>query len=424
MKVFFRRIHLYLSFAAGLVILVACLTGALLVFEKDIQMATSKERYYVAPGGTPLSTADLLQRVKDSFPDAKINGVKWYAAADRSVEVSVAFPKKKEGAGNAARKDSGNAVVKTEAGPKAGGKETPKAGAKPERQPGFTIFVNPYTGVILEKYSYRETSFYTVFALHRWLLGGEDSVGKLIVGISTLLFLFILITGIVLWWPRTRKIMQQRLSIKWGASWKRVNHDLHLVLGFYSALFLFVFAFTGLAWSFEWFNKGIYTVTGSPEKAPPPPKSAYALEATAQKPAVNYDGVLQQARALHAGATFYNVQTPKDATDPVTVQLLPKDAVHESATHALYFDRYTGASLGDLAWKERSLGARVRGTFKPVHTGSIWGLPSKIIAFIVCLFGVTFPITGTIMWWNRTRKKKARKAGKPVPVDDVEEELA
>ncbi|RYY95424.1 MAG: PepSY domain-containing protein, partial [Chitinophagaceae bacterium] len=333
---------------------------------------------------------------------------------------------KEGGKPEGARADSGKASGKPEgsvaAGPKGSGKEAPKAGAKPERQPGFTIFVNPYTGAILEKYSYRETAFYTVFALHRWLLGGEGSVGKYIVGISTLLFLFILITGIILWWPRTRKIMQQRLSIKWGASWKRVNHDLHLVLGFYSAIFLFVFAFTGLAWSFEWFNKGIYTVTGSPEKAPPPPRSQYVLEAKAEKPVMSFDAVLQQARSLEPGAEFYSVQAPKDSTDPVTVQLLPKGAAHESATSALYFDRYTGAPLGDLSWSERSLGARVRGTFKPVHTGSIWGLPSKIIAFIVCLFGVTFPITGTIMWWNRTRRKKARKAGKPVPADELEEE--
>ncbi|RYY94896.1 MAG: hypothetical protein EOO11_16965, partial [Chitinophagaceae bacterium] len=115
MKIFFRRIHLYLSFAAGLVILVACLTGALLVFEKDIQMATSKERYFVAPGAAPLSTEALVQRVKDSFPGAKVNSVKWFAAADRSVEVNVAFPKKKEGGKpEGARADSGKASGKPE----------------------------------------------------------------------------------------------------------------------------------------------------------------------------------------------------------------------------------------------------------------------------------------------------------------------
>jgi uncharacterized iron-regulated membrane protein len=41
-----------------------------------------------------------------------------------------------------------------------------------------------------------------------------------------------------------------------------------------------------------------------------------------------------------------------------------------------------------------------------VHVGSIWGLPSKIIAVIVCILGASFPVTGTILWLNRTRKKK------------------
>jgi uncharacterized iron-regulated membrane protein len=52
-------------------------------------------------------------------------------------------------------------------------------------------------------YSYRTTFFYSVFALHRWLLAGDT--GKLIVGISTSIFLFILITGIILWWPGKQK---------------------------------------------------------------------------------------------------------------------------------------------------------------------------------------------------------------------------
>jgi uncharacterized iron-regulated membrane protein len=62
--------------------------------------------------------------------------------------------------------------------------------------------------------------------------------------------------------------------------------------------------------------------------------------------------------------------------------------------------------LGQLRFEDRSLGAQVRSTFKPVHTGSIGGIPTKIIAFITCLFGVSFPVTGVIMWINRTRKKK------------------
>jgi len=392
MKVFFRRIHLYLSFAAGLVILICCLTGAILVFEKDLQMALSKDRYYVEATGAKLSADSLVSKVKQSFPGAKVNGIKLYEAADRSAEVSVVFPPKKDG------------KAKAEA-PK------PKEGAKkeaPQRQPGFTIFINPYTGQVLEKYTYSETGFYTVFALHRWLLGGNDSIGKYIVGISTFIFLFILITGIVLWWPKTKKLLKQRLKIKTDASWKRINHDMHLVFGFYSAIFLFIFAFTGLAWSFQWFNDGIYKVTGSSPKPPTPPKSTYVAEAKK----ISFDKALVAAKTVYPSAEFYNISMAKDSMDAVNVTTLGKDAAHESATDAVYIDQYSGAVLGKLAFSERSLGAQVRSTFKPVHTGSIWGTPSKIIAFIVCLLGATFPITGTIMWYNRTRKKYRKTSAK------------
>ncbi|NTS39492.1 PepSY domain-containing protein [Flavisolibacter sp. BT320] len=405
MKVFFRRIHLYLSFAAGLVILICCLTGAILVFEKDLMMVFNKERYYVEATGNRLSADSLVSSVKKAYPDAKVNGIKLYQEADRSAELSVAFGKKADKGG--AKVAGEKPAEKKAEGDKAGGKG--KEGAKsaaPQRQPGFTIFVNPYTGQVLDKYTYSETGWYTVFALHRWLLGGNNSIGKLIVGISTLLFLFILITGIILWWPKTVKIMKQRINIKWGAGWKRINHDMHLVFGFYSAIFLFIFSFTGLAWSFEWFNKGIYTVTNSPMKGPEPPKSTFIADAKR----ISFDKALAAAQTLYPSAEYFNIAAPKDSTEPISVSRLGAGAVHESATDAVYVDQYSGAVLGKMAFGERSLGAQVRSSFKPIHTGSIWGMPSKIIAFITCLLGVTFPITGTIMWYNRTRKKKA--AGK------------
>jgi uncharacterized iron-regulated membrane protein len=388
MKVFFRRIHLYLSFAAGLVILVCCLTGAILVFEKDLEMALHPNRYYVEQKGERQTLDQLSRSVKATFPQFKINGTKLYEDPTRSVEFNVSPAPKKD------KKDAGAAAPPSAAK----GKE-----AAPRRQPGFTLFVDPYTGAVLEKYSYRETFFYQVFALHRWLLGDEGSIGKYIVGVSTLIFLIILLTGIILWWPKTKKIMVRRLRVKWDAGWKRINHDFHLVFGFYSAIFLFIFAFTGLAWSFEWFNKGIYAVTNSSMKPPQAPKSEYVAGAER----ISLDAALTGAQVVYPGATFYNLSLPKDSTDPFTVSVLGKDPAHESATDAVYLDQYSGVLLGKLPFGERSTGARARSFFKPIHTGSLWGTPSKILAFIVCLLGVTFPITGVIMWWNRTRKGKA-----------------
>lgn len=396
MKIFFRRIHLWLSLSAGLIIMTCCITGAILVFQKELEQAFYHERYFTEAQGKKLSAGQLLKAVKENNPKAKINGIKLYSDPSRTTEVNVTVADKN--------------VKQPESKPAAGA-----TSAKPEsRPPSLTVFVDPYSGRVIETYNPREGFFFQVMSLHRWLLGDSDGIGKTITGIATLVFLFILITGIILWWPMTKNILLQRLKIKNNAGWKRLNHDLHIVLGFYSAIILFIFAFTALAWSFEWFNNGIYSVTNSPLQPPPAPKSNYI---DGVKP-VGYDVVLQSANAVIKGAAYYNISKPKDSTAAFTVSALSSNAPHESATDMVYVDQYSGKVIGTMLFSERSTGSQVRSTFKPVHTGSIYGTPSKIIALLVCIFGASFPVTGVIMWINRTRKKR-----KPVVVTQVKEEI-
>lgn len=359
MKKWFRRIHLYLGLSSGLVIMVSCFTGAVLVFEEELQHAFHEQRYEVLPVGRQLPPTTLVAILKKQEPKAVVTRVQIFTNPSKSVIISYNGGKKNQ------------------------------------------AFMNPYTGAIIELYKYQDTFFYTMFALHRWLLGGD--VGKMIVGVSTLLFVFILITGITLWWPKTRRILLQRLKIKTDAGSKRFTHDLHIVLGFYSAIFLFVFAFTGLAWSFDWFNKGIYKVTNSPVKGPKPPQSTIVE----QQESIDLDVAYAAANAYMPSVAFYNINLPKDSVEPFTISSLSLNAPHTSATDAIYLDQYSGKKIGQLYFSERSTGAQVRATFKPVHTGSIWGLPSKLIALIVCILGTSFPITGTLIWINRTRKKKS-----------------
>ena len=422
MKKFFRVIHLYLSLAAGIVIAIVCFTGAVLVFEKELQEAFNKSRYYVAPAGERVPLEQLVQKVKLEVPQAKVGSIKVYPDAARSVEIGVFMPEK-EGRGEEPksekmRDETGKDGEGLKTGPGAEGKGRGGAGggqAKPGGgggggRPSHTAFVNPYSGQVLELYSYRETFFYQMFALHRWLLGSQDSIGKLIVGVSTLIFLFILLTGIILWWPKTRNVLSQRLKVKFDGGWKRLNHDFHIVLGFYSAIFLFIFAFTGLAWSFKWFNDGIYKVTNSEMKPPAdPPASVYQARA---KP-ITLDAALLAASQTAPNVAYYNISTPKDSAGIFAVNVLP-EGVHESATDSYYFDQYTGQLLNTARFSDKNLGQRVRSTFKPVHTGSIFGLPSKVIAFITCLLGVTFPVTGVILWLNRLKKNRLKKKKKIV----------
>ena len=118
-----------------------------------------------------------------------------------------------------------------------------------------------------------------------------------------------------------------------------------------------------------------------------------------------YNDILEVASEQWPSVKFYNISAPKDSSAAYTVSVLPLDAVHESATDLYYVHPSTGAVIGSMKWSERNTGQRVRATFKPVHVASIYGMPSKVIGLIVCLFGASFPVTGVVMWVNRTRKK-------------------
>lgn len=417
MKIFFRNIHLYLSLVSGLIIAVVCFTGGVLVFEKELEQAWHSERYFVAPASTPrLPLAQLTAAVQAYKPKATIAGVKVYADPARTVEISLAGAPGGEKKGEEARgkeRGEGSAAGSTAAGrgEKGAGSKDKKEGAKGgkggEGGRGPVVFLNPYTAAVTGELNYRETFFFTMMALHRGMVGG--AIGKMVVGISTVMFLFIIGTGIVLWWPATRKVLQQRLRVKLDGSWKRLNHDLHIVLGFYSALFLFVFAFTGLAWSFEWFNKGIYAVTNSPMQRPEPPVSA-APATPGTTVGLTPDAALALARQQAPQAVFYSLSLPKEPTGSIRVATLRPGASYENATDEVYLDQYSGSVLSQQTYEQRNLGQRVRGMFKPVHTAAVFGWPSKIIGVVVCLLGFTFPITGTIMWLNRLRKAKRKQA--------------
>jgi uncharacterized iron-regulated membrane protein len=393
MKVFFRTIHLYLSLAAGLVIFCSCLTGTMLVFEKEIEHTLHPKRYDVQPQQTRLPVSELISSVLKEVPKAKVATAMVYADAGRTVEIGVIVPERKD------KKEAGASQPKTKPAGEPG-----KKGKKDKdaARPNLTVFVNPYTGQVTGQYNRRQSFLYSVEMLHRFLLAGKDSAGDMVVAICTLLFLFILITGVVLWWPKTKAVMRQRLKIKWGGSTKRLVHDLHIVTGFYTSVFLIVIVLTGLVMTFSWANKALFAITGSKlvKEQPEQPKSVYATGTDK----LSIDAAIQNIPAIKT-ADYYTIRLPRDSAATYGVSVLPEGAI-ETTADTYYIDQYSGNVAGSQTFASKSLGQRVRAMVKPVHTGSVYGLPTKIISFVVCFLSLIFPVTGVMMWFNRTRKKK------------------
>lgn len=104
--------------------------------------------------------------------------------------------------------------------------------------------------------------FMDMFRLHRWLLGSPKGVGKLIVGISTAAFVFVLISGFVLSIYKARKKGIGTLAVKFRAGIHRFLKSNHVAGGMYLGIFLLVMALTGLTWSFHWYRTAFYAIPG------------------------------------------------------------------------------------------------------------------------------------------------------------------
>ena len=407
MKVFFRTIHLYLSLTAGVIIFCSCLTGTMLVFEKEIQQALNPQRYFVKPQDKRLPVSALTAGVLKQVPKSKLATVTVYEDPERTVEVALVVPEKKNKKAASASKAEKHASVHA------------KKDAKPKdaERPNLTVFVNPYTGQIVDQFNRRQTFLFSVEMFHRYLLGGKNSLGDWVISLSTLFFLVILITGVILWWPKTKAIMKQRLKIKWDGSGKRLTHDLHIVTGFYTSIFLIIISASGLVMTFKWANNTLFFLTNSKVVAKEDiktPLSIYQPGITAISP----DAAVGALGDKITDAENYTIRYPKDTAAVYTFNVLKKGSV-ELATDTYYIDQYSGKIAGSVLYADKSLGQRIRGVIKPIHTGSIYGWPTQVLAFLVTLVSLIFPVTGVMMWLNRTRKKKkpVRSGMKVVPAE-------
>ena len=403
MRNFFRKFHLWVSVPFGIVITITCFTGALLVFEKEITALCVGDITAVTPVGEPLPVSVIADKVDATLPaDVDVKGVVVSSSPDEAYRVNLSKPKK------------------------------------------AAVYVNQYTGEVIGK-DERLPFFRTVFRLHRWLMDsnpGEGKVfwGKVIVGASTIAFLVILLTGLVIWWPRNRKMLKNRLQIALKKGKNRFWYDLHVAGGFYAMLLLLVMALTGLTWSFEWYRNGAYALFGAgeakqtavverktPKIAETPVCPGSCRDCTLPvcvKRVENKNTAVEQSGmerwnvdAVTAATKFDNWQkayenvvtmVPRFETITVsagTVSVKVSKYGNLRAADKYMFDKDCGAITSVELYKDSARKGKLSGWFYSLHTGSWGGLLVRVLYFLAALFGATLPITGYYLWIRRLYMK-------------------
>jgi len=263
-----------------------------------------------------------------------------------------------------------------------------------------------------------------VRAGHRffWL---PQKIGSPVVGTACIIFLITLVTGLIWWYPQkwTKKTRHKSFKIKWNANWKRLNIELHNVLGFYSLVFIFILTVTGVVFTFEWFGNGVYKALTWKQREIVKQYAPYSDTTLINKPPLvkPEDKIWNIAMQKHGekfGRMIIGLPEKNKETYEVDVFFGDGTLIYDRVSY--FYDQYTlkSVKLNNAAGKpyqQLSTGEKVFKMDIDIHTGQILGLPTNILAFIACMIGASLPVTGFIIWYNRKwgkKRKSVMKRGK------------
>jgi uncharacterized iron-regulated membrane protein len=275
----------------------------------------------------------------------------------------------------------------------------------------WIVFLDPYTGKVL-KVKNMDDDFFRIVIMGHYYLWLPPNIGQPVLASATLMFLFLLISGLVLWWPKNKAASKKRFSIKWGAKWKRVNYDLHNVLGFYLTWILIFIVVTGLVMGFQWFAKSVYWVSSGGKQMTEFVESysdTTKLDAAAgKKPAMDilWASTLNKLPGYTGGI---EIHVPENAKSAIEVAINPDTETYWKADY-IYYDQYTlkeipvTHSYGKLA--DASIADKITRMNYDIHIGAIAGIPGKVMAFLASLVAASLPITGLMIWRGRKKKKQ------------------
>jgi uncharacterized iron-regulated membrane protein len=352
------RIHLWLGVAAGLFLVVLGLTGSIIAFEGDIDHWLHPSRWYVHNSAAPMSEGALVAAVEPRVAPAHIGAIE--------------IPRQ------------------------------PNLAQRMSLNDGTSVTVNPYTGEILgrvKRPTRTDRVLGQIHQLHLRLAPNPQQsawapAGKVIVSYAGLILCILAPTGLVLW------LRTKRGSVKWQkASWFRRCFDLHLAIGIWAGVFLFVAGFTGILIGFESGEKAIFALTHSERPKFGPSAKSKSVPAGTQR--IGVDRAMSIARAALPSGAVDTIVLPTSPNSVYGVIVRVPEETSGSAHSNTLIDQYTGEVLVSHNFLTDSQGYRWIRFNRSIHTGDFGGLAGHIVMSITSLLLVAMVVTGFVIWLKK-----------------------
>ncbi len=376
-------LHLTAGVTAGLVIVLMSATGVLLAFERQFVAFAERDLRATAANASraPLPLSQIVTAASKAVPDGKPSNI--IVRSDRLAPVTIAFGRER------------------------------------------TIFVNPYTGAVFGDGASRVRGFFEANkSLHRWLAmkGEARERGKAITGAANLVFLFIVLSGLVIWIPRrrTRTGFRNVMLFRGGLRGRARDFNWHHVLGIWVFLPLVAIVFSAVVISYPWATRLVYRAFGST----PPKQQQPANERSGGRldPAL-LDRLSTAARSESARVAprwqSLSLRLPISPIGPVTFALDEGNGTRPDKRSQLLLDPKTASLVEHKTYAAQEGGQQARSWLRWIHTGEAGGIPGQFVAMLASAAAVVLAYTGLALAFRRFARLLR---GAPAPSQQLLEE--
>ena len=407
------RWHFYAGLYVFLFLVMLSITGILMLISGPLEDMQYRDRYFVTAGETRVLPSDQLAAVQEAYPHADVVSYVPPRAKDRSSLFAV-LPH---------HDMSGEHVAHW-------------------ALPTISVFVNPYNGKVLGELDPNGTLYNWAVEIHGTFLMGD--VGDYLIEIAAGFAVLLIVSGLIMWWPRNGTSWRNTLWPVGGMGQGRVFwRNLHMVIGAWTSVVMLFFLLSGLTWTLVWGAKftqawsslpgeqfqgpvstethetlnvnGHHEVPWGIEQTPLPMSGSAAgfpgIDAAA---GIDLDSVVTYAR--DNGFTNFRVAIPNTDANVWTVAAATQsgDITDPRKDRVLHIDRVTGNILGDITFQDYSFLGKVMAASIPLHQGDL-GVLNLVANGLFCGLIILLAWSGVYMWWQRRSGKSLRLIPPPMP---------
>ncbi|MBR0708359.1 PepSY-associated TM helix domain-containing protein [Bradyrhizobium liaoningense] len=375
------QVHSIAGLVLALLLALIALTGAVMSFEDEIVDHLNAGIMRVSPRDMPaLMPDELVARLKAGQDFGQVSAV--MLSSDPAAAVRVRFARDEQGARPA------------------------------------SLYVDPYDARVLGP-PRGEEFFATVRRLHRWLLvpGDAKGWGRQVTGVAALGLIVMLISGLVLRWPRRARSVKMWLRPNLGLSGRGLHRSLHAVIGTWVLPVYLVMTLTGLWYSFDWYKDGVVWLLARPEVSAAkmqPKMSAKTPRASARSEPAQPIGFDQ------AWATFRREEADRFAKALLTLPPSPgtvirirswgKNSTLDTTRDEFRIDAATGQLVSAERYADKTFGEKIIANVLDIHRGAVLGWPGKLAFMIAAALMPLFSVTGILLYLSR---RKLRRPAQP-----------